>query len=767
MQSPESIETRNNAPTAPPPPEPGRAAPEMQEIHLLDYLTVVKRRKWIILLFSVLVVGLTVMFSLKLPRVYTATAQIVIDRQLYPVTNTEERINQDMDDLAFYETQYNLLKSRALALQVIKTLGPDQIFLPEPPQEKSFFAWVRDLLPKKAPEPPVGAADQATSEEEALVNDYLGSLTVEPVKETRLVNITFASESPGIAARTANAHAHGFIERNIQLKIAAAQQGLKWLTTQVAEQKAKVEASQAVVQQYLKNQNVISFEDRQNIVSQKLMELNSNLTRARNERIARQSIFEQMSNADFEGEKIYSLPEVAQDSIILGLRNQIIQLRSRQIELSSNFGPKHPKMIEVSTRIGELAGEVKKEILRLQGTIKAEMNRAREYEDLLQTALDDQKKEAQGLSTKASEYNVLLQEVRSNQDAYDILLRQSKEMRLTSGLETGNVKIVDEAKTPSRPVSSKKRRYVLLSLFVSLFMGTFLAFFLEYMDQSVKSSDDVKTKLHLPVLGMVPHYHFSRKHKEHVLFWDDPKLQKKKPATDYYYYYGVNAANRLIQHLQWRVQQGQGRVFAMVSAGAGEGKTTVLANAAKILAHRGLRVLALDADTHHPSLHQMFRLNGGGAGLMTAIRGALPADVAAAGYRSPTGMAEASIAERLNRIEVGPDLEKELLSSMKIVEENLSLLTAGEGKTELSGVFSLTLLGKILQMLKTRYDVVLVDTPPLLEVAEAVPLAALVDGAVLIIRAGRVPAKSLVEAVETLKNAEVKILGALLNDLKQ
>jgi len=739
----------------------------MQEIHLLDYLAVVKRRKWVILLFSVLVVGLTALFSLGLPRVYTATAQIVIDRQLYPVTNTEERINRDMDDLAFYETQYNLLKSRALALQVIKKLGPEQIFLPEPEGEQSFLSWLRDLLPKKAPEPPVGAADQATTEEEQMVDGYLGSLTVEPVKETRLVNITFASESPAIAARVANAHARGFIERTIQLKTGAAQQGLKWLNTQVAEQKGKVEASQAVVQGYLKSQDVISFEERQNIVSQKLMELNSNLTKARNERIARQAVFEQMSNVDFEGDKIYSLPEVAQDSIILGLRNQIIQLKSRQIELSSNFGPLHQRMIEVSTRIQELEDEKQKEIRRLQGTIKADLNRARDYEASLQAALEEQKKVAQAVSNKASEYNVLLQEVRSNQDAYDILLRQAKEMHLTSGLESGNVKIVDEAKAPSAPVGSKKKLYVLLAAFASLFMGTFLAFFLEYMDQSVKTSDDVKTKLRLTVLGMVPHYRFSRKDKEHVLFWDDPKLkQKKKPVSDYYYYYGVNAANRLIQHLQWRVQQNQGKVFAVVSAGAGEGKTTVLANAARILARRGLRVLALDADTHHPSLHLMFGLNDSGGGLMGAIKNLLPPE-AAAGNRDQAGPADAPIAERLGRLAAGSVLEKELFSRMVAAEDNLTLLPAGEGKAELSGVFSFAILGKILELLKTRFDVILVDTPPILEVAEAVPLAALVDGAVLVIRAGRLPAKSLVEAVESLKNAKANILGAVLNDLRQ
>jgi len=139
---------------------------------------------------------------------------------------------------------------------------------------------------------------------------------------------------------------------------------------------------------------------------------------------------------------------------------------------------------------------------------------------------------------------------------------------------------------------------------------------------------------------------------------------------------------------------------------------------------------------------------------LTAIKGVLPGD-------------HAPIAARLGRPGVGPDLENKLLSKVKAIENNLSLLPAGEGKNKLSGVFSLALLGKILKMLKTRYDVILVDTPPLLEVVEAVPLAALVDGVVLVIRAGRLPAKSLVEAVESLKSAEVKILGVVLNDLRQ
>lgn len=842
------------------------------QIHLSDYLAIIRKRKWVVIIFSVVLIGIVMTVSLHTTPTYQATAQIIIERQPYAVTNVEEAINRDTRELDYYQTQYNLLQSRSLASKVIEEL---QLW-------KDFQSG------------PVAAQSEPINEDKTAITDwYLSCLSIEPVRGSRLINISFSSSSAETAARVANTHARAFIEKSTEVR----HSGLDWLTAQLKEQKEKVEASQRTIYEYKKTHNITSFEDRQNIVSQKLMDLNAALTKVKSDRLSKQAVYNQLNALTVEDENIFSLPEVAQDSVILGLRNQLIQLKAKQLEMSANYGPKHPKMIDVESRLKQLEQELNREVLRLKKAIKADLDRALAYERSLQQTLDAQKHEDLSLNEKGIQYDVLRQDAQSNQQIYDSLLNQAKGLGLISSSEHSNISLIDEAEVPLFSARPKTFLNVLLSIVVSMFMGPLLAFFFEYMDRTMKTPEDVQRWLGLPVLGLVPYDKSVHDKKKPVLFQNRTLPDGKKYAQHYPL---EDISGRFIHNLQVMHQEAYGRVLFVDSTASGEGKTTVLANSAYNFARNSFRVLIIDADIVHPSLHTMFgvrnenglvnimaaalsqQLNRGtletysvddlfflmnlqkvsgtltitnDSQIMTSLfengrllhiqdEGSFTTNMLgtmlvrmgilsenqledALAYQDLTkrslgyilinsghltqeqlrGPLSLQLEERLQKlfswkygtfvftpkniktyedekIYFGDDftpiinrlgsllgnrfLEREILSQIQSVDHdlNVSLLPSGTQSIEPYGPIYLKLFSKILDIVKRHFDVILVDTPPVLEMPGVAPLSSLGDGAVFVIKAGNLPFKTTNEAVTSLKDANVNIIGAVLNQVK-
>lgn len=848
--------------------------PRPEQIHLSDYLAIIKKRKWVVIAFSVILVGIVTTFSFISTPIYKATAQIIMESQPSAGTNVEEEIKRDRRELDFYQTQYNLLQSRILALKVIDELQLWKEFQTEPLNAQSNLA---------------------TENKTGMINWYLSNLEVAPVRESRLINISFSSTSAETAARVANAHAHAFIERSSEVNLS----GLNWLQTQLKEQKKKVEASQQAIYAYKKAHDIVSFEDKQNIVSQKLMDLNANLTKVKSERLGKQAVFNQLNAFTIGNENIFSMPEVAQDSVILNLRNQLIQLRSKRLELSSNYGPKHPKMIDVDSQVKQVAQELKAEVNRLGRSIKAELDRSLAYEKSIQQTLEAQKRDALSLNEKGIQYDMLRQEAQSDQQIYDSLLKQAKELGLVSGSEHSNISLVDEAEVPLAPARPKTFLNILLSIVVSMFMGPFLAFFFEYMDRTVKNPEDVQRRLGLSVLGMVPYEKSAKNQKKPSLTWDKSTSQKK---TYGYAYDGV--PSRLVTSLQLTqqlTQQGMpGKVLMVESATSGEGKTSILSKSALSLAKGGLRVLMVDADLERPALHLVCGFeHDGDSGLITVMQDILSQNIhrgtltqysvddlfffislkKASGQLSVNSGSQemmalfdngrlihiqcnnnplarlgtmllrsgfitedqlqealernertglplgyillntgyitqdklkgplklqveeylqqlfswktgtfvfepgnletygderiyfgedyAPIIRRLGNVAGNHFIEGAVLSQVKPLEEpNLYLLPAGRATNETVGPVYLMILEKFLETLKKRFDIILIDAPPVLDGASALPMSLLADGVIFVVRAGHLSVKAINEAVTRLREADANILGAVLNQVK-
>jgi polysaccharide biosynthesis transport protein len=871
---------------------------DSQHLHLKDYFSIIRKRKRAVIIFSVLLITTVTFFSIISPSTYQATAQILIDRVSSPTSDAKGEPYKDMKGEELFLTQFNLLQSRSLALKVIEGLQLWREFDPGLMKNAVHTVSVSDAPHgfKSSLTVQNGQPIPNTVEKSDIVDWYLGNLRIEPVPNTNLLNVSFFSRSPETAARVANAHTSAYIKQTIDSRLASSQRALEWLKSQLEQQKNNLQASQRSSNDYKKSHNIVSFDDRQNMVAQQLVDLNANLTKIRAERLAKQTVFDQLNSFTIGNENIFSLPEVSRDPVIQNLRSQLIQQKTRRTEMSANYGPKHPRMIDIESGIKQTEQELVSEVQRLSRSIKAEMDRAIANERASKSLLDAQKTVAMNLNEKAMNYEVLSQEVQSNQQLYDTLLKQAKELGLASVFDNSNIRIVEEAEVPKNPVRPKTLMNILLSIMVSMVMGPCLAFFFEYMDNTVKTPEDIQQRLGIPMLGAIPHYQTFSNGSNAALFWD--QMNGAKNGSHQNSHYIMDPSNLLIQNLEIRLKEIPPPTFIFQSAAPGEGKTTILANSARRLSHAGLNVLMVDADYVQPSLHTLFgKANDDGlanaaerllssditqgslaalsmddlftllslkklTGILTLIngqqtfeaffdRGSLyhiqsqqevsagsiglslvkagliseshlseavkisrdtrkpieyilvnagyitpdalhspykihieeqlqklfswksgsfrfnPGD--ARGYedeRSPYEDDYAPLTERLGRMTGNPAFDHAISSSIINIQESLSLMPAGTASYKIGSMLYLSVLSKYLQILKQRFDVILVDTSPLMGMPDVPIHTSLGDEVILVVKAGNLPVKSIHEAISTLKNDNTNIIGAVLNHFK-
>jgi uncharacterized protein involved in exopolysaccharide biosynthesis/Mrp family chromosome partitioning ATPase len=572
-----------------------------QQVHLTDYLNIIKRRKWVVIGFFLAVITIVAVVSFQATRIYKATAQIIIEQQISPLTPIANVAVNDTKQQDYYQTQYNLLRSRSLACKVIKDLElwkDFEVNMAENPNPSTSKAELLIGVGEKWNGGiPVATTETSGSQINPLiVNWYLSSLQITPIRGSRLVNVSFLGSSPELISRIVNAHVVAFIEEKIQMQRSAAEKALEWIKVQLTEQKTKVEQSQRAIHEYKRKNNLIS-------------------TKARADRMIKQATYKQLEDFPVYDESIFTLPEVNGDQVIQNLRSQLVQLKTQRLEMATKYGPKHPRMLELESRVRQLEQEVMREVHQVKRAIKTELDRSKAIEDSVQRALDSQKQAAMSLSERAIDHNVLKRQAESHQDIYDLLLKDAKETSLTSVMESTNVRIVDKAEIPLFPVKPRIFLNILLAVVLGLFMGTGLAFFIEYMDNTIKTPNEIPQRLGMPVLGVLPYDKSLKKRKTPALPWSiHPAANDEAPVA----YPLHNISNCLPASCHFMDQSISDQVLLVESATMGEGKTTVLGNLAMNLVNAGLRVLMVDCDLQRPNLHNLFGIKNEG-GLAKAM----------------------------------------------------------------------------------------------------------------------------------------------------
>jgi len=702
-----------------------------QAWHLTDYMRTLHKRRWFAVPTFLVVFLSGALSSFRAVPIYEATTQILIEkdaRRASSINTVLEDQTAWMDD-DFYPTQYKILQSRALALRTAEALEHDGQREHFPAQ--SSFSLSPSVLVDKAltlvkspwqkPVPPPAAdshpADETISQS-GRIDSFLGGLDVIPVHNSRLVDISFQSPDPAYAAKAANELAVQYIRQSLEFRRNASLRDNTWLTQQLEEQQRKVVASDAALQAYKETHNALAVDDKSNIVVQKLNALNTQVTEARLQRIDKEAIYQQVMRMQASGEPLESAPAVLADELVRRLKTEISDAKAEQARLTAqNYGPNADQQKAQTVKIESARIQLDAEVKKLVGSIQAEYLTAKAKEDALVKELDAQKAEALGLDRKAMEYASLQREADSNRKLYEDLLQRTKETGVSGGYQGTNIQVVDRAEEPRYPVLPQTRRDLMFSAMSGAFFGILLAFGIEYFDSRLKSPDEIKAHLGLAFLGLIPL--LVTKDKDHG---EAPMLHHDVPPNF------AEAIRALRTAMLFSSAEEGARSVLVTSTGPHEGKTVISSSLAITLAQAGQRTLIIDADMRRPRMHETL------------------------GRSQEPGLSNVLVGDTTL-----PDATRQ--SSVN----NLWLLSAGHippNPAELLGSKKFEIL---LDELKGRYDWIIIDAPPVMPVTDAAVLAHMAGGVLFVVGAEMTPRRAAMAAIEQLKSARAKLVGAVLN----
>jgi capsular exopolysaccharide synthesis family protein len=696
------------------------------ERHLTDYLRIVYRRRWIALPVFLVVFVLGAINSFRTTPLYEARTQLLIEKDA-PKIGTLSTMFQESDGWYnddFYQTQYRILQSRSLARRAVDVIGlprhPSVLRgLPEERAPLSLtgavsgaYGWVRQAIGgsstgSAAPATPAIQEDAAAS----YVGMLLGSLTVVPVRNSRLVEIRTTSTDPRLAADMANGVAKAYIQQSLEYRFSASKDATDWLNQQLAEQRRKVEQSEAALQQYKEQHDAVAVEDRQNIVVQRLADLNAAVTRAKTDRIAKEALYNQLKAV--EGTPaIDSLPAVLSNDYVQKIKADLSDLQRQQAQLAEKYGDRHPEMVKIRTAIQAADAKLQTEIGKVVQSVKSEYQAALTQERSLVGALEAQKAEALGLNRKGIEYSVLQREAESNRQVYEALLQRTKETGISGELKASNIRVVDRAEVPSVPVLPQRKRDLLMAGFAGLVLALGLVFGFEYLDNRIKSPQELRAHLNLPYLGMIP-----------VIDATGPMLINGGVPPNFAEAIRAVRTNVLFSS----ADEGVRRVV-VTSAGPGEGKSMFASNLAVSLAQAGQRVLHVDADMRRPRVHEIFELS-----------------------QEPG----------LSNLLVGDCKPSEAVRKTGV--QNLAVLPAGMIPPNPAELLGSKRCEEYFATLSEHFDWVVIDSPPVLAVADASVLSNAATGVVFVVGADQTSRHTAKAALEQLEAVQAHIIGAVLN----
>ena len=687
-----------------------------REPHLLDYLIILRKHQWLIATFLLTVVTVVTIASFKMKPVYQAAARVEVDKESQN-TLPFQGVNYDeyVDLENYVETQVKILQSETLALQTIRELNLGQY--PE-------FG---------GPSGPLAQAHGGAEARPAILGAFLGRLSVKRVPNSRLVEVQFESGNPELAARVANGHVHNYIEQNFRSKYDATTQASGFLSQELEELRIKVEKSEDARVAYERQNQIWQIDEKQNITTQTLGDLNKAVTEAQTGMAASEALYRMATSGNVD-----LLPEVRNSPVIQDLTKRKSTLDDSYTQALEQYGPNFPKV----QRIAEQKKEVEAELTRAQnimvGSIEEDYNTARQHLGLLQEALERQKAESNQLAEKLVQFHILEHDAESNKQLYDGLLQKLKEAGITAGLRSSNIRVVDPALIPSAPAGPQRAKNILMSILVGLVGGIGLALFREYLDNTVKSPDDIESLVGLPSLAVVPAQPSSNgrhskwpqlKHKTAPHSVSGPRvetLSHTQPKSQISEAFRALRTSLLLSQADHPPQ-----VILVTSALPREGKTTAAVNLAVTLAQLGDRTLLLDSDMRKPGIRRALNLmSGNEKGLSSYLAGVTNLD--------------------------------EIVVPHPVIS-NLETITTGPVPPSPADLLSSRRMREAISELRLRFKFIVIDSPPVMAATDAVIVSSLTDGVLLVARSGETPKEAFTRTRDLLGAVKCRILGVVLN----
>jgi polysaccharide biosynthesis transport protein len=689
-----------------------------REPHLLDYVILLRKHQWLILTFLLTVVTVVTIASFKMKPVYQAAARVEVDQDSQSMLPFQEVNSYDyeMDLDNYIQTQCNILQSETLAMQTIRSLDLGRY--PEFGGNTQTLTFTPGAAAPKRPE---------------ILNAFLGRLTVRRVQNTRLVEVTFEAQNPQLAADVVNAHLQNFMEQNFRSKFDATTQASSWLSSELEELRVEVQKSEDARIAYQRENQIWQLDEKQDITTQKLADLNKAVTDAQTALAEKEAFYRMATSGEADAS-----PAIRENTYIQGLMKQKSDLDQQYAEAISQYGPNFPKVQHIVAQQKQLDDDLASaRKTSVEGTA-GEYNTARSHVEILQEALDKQKAEANDEAGKLVQYSILQHDADSNRQLYDGLLQKLKEAGITAGLRSSNIRVVDPALAPTTPSRPQRARNILMAFFVGLVGGVALALFREYLDNTVKSPDDIETLTGLPSLAVVPslpdlngnHGGLSRFGRDAVkpvasagrvemLSFAQPKSQ-------------ISEAFRALRtSLLLSQAEHPPQVILVTSSLPREGKTTAAINLAVTLAQLGDRTLLIDSDLRKPGVRRALNLPAGkDVGLSSYLAGVC-------------------------------SLEEITIPHPTI--SNLAAVTTGPVPPSPADLLSSHRMREAIADLRRRFKFIVIDTPPVMAATDAVILSALTDGVLLVVRSGETPKEAFTRTRNLLLAVKCRILGVVLN----
>ena len=704
--------------------------PLQQDSVLREYLRVLIKRKWIVLSSLAIIFSVVAIATMRATRIYQASGSIAINKMDPTLLNFKDSSNGGPDyyEPADLDTEVSILRSDLLALQVIKQLNLDK--RPEfggkgEPAGDSLGLTTDELQPD---------SQQTTP----LLDSFKGNLRVSLRPNTRIIDVQYRSPDKDLAARVVNTLIHTYIEQNFKTRFQSTMEASDWLSRQLVDLQMKVETSQEKLVNYQKEHEILGIDEKQNIITSKLDELNKELTSAESERMEKQSVYELMQSNDADTAAAAAMSATnnsgtgsASSSLLEKLREQEADLKIQVAQLGTQFGPSYPKVALLTAQLKEVETQIQQEMKKVVSRVRSDYMTSLQRETMLHDAMEKQKQEANKLNESAIEYSLLKRDVETNRTLYEGLLEKLKEAGVTAGLKSNNIRPVDLARIPTEPSEPNVPRNLSFALALGLTTGIGLAFLLEGLDNTVRTPEQAQIISGLPSLGMIPLGSkaplegVSRKRLAVAASKEAVELvTQSRPQSQMAESYRALRTSLLLSSIG-----APPKTILVTSALPQEGKSTTSINTAIVLAQKGTRVLLIDADLRRPSVHKTLGM-GPRTGLSNVLTGS------------------ATLQQTIVRSSILP---------------SLFILPAGTPPLNPAELLASSNMRDVLAELREEYDHIVVDTPPTLSVTDAVVMSTRADAVVLVIRCGQTTRQALRRSRDLLTQVNARVCGVLLN----
>ncbi|GAB4347209.1 MAG: polysaccharide biosynthesis tyrosine autokinase [Desulfobulbaceae bacterium] len=711
---------------------------EEQGLNLRDYLRILNKRRFtVITIFIIVYIFFIILGLSKETPLYTSTSTILLERNI-GASNTGLGTNFYWDP-EFLPTQTEIIRSKKVARRVVEELeldtkqrghflgGQTIVESPLKTAAKSFIRFFTAFFsasqldekePARISPPPDPEFDKN------LIADIIKArISVQPVKDTRVVNISYTDTDPRIAKMITDALIQAYIEETLDIKLSGTKQSLKWMTNKAEQERKKLEQAEKNLQRYLRENNLVTLENRLAIYPEKLSQFSTELSQAESRRKELEDLLKQIAAAGNDPKILESIPAFANNSNLQSLRDRILQAEQRIKELSKKYGPKHPAMIKAVDERDILLKEKEQEIRRISDSLHKELELARSNEENLRELLTSTKNELLDVNERFIQYSIMKREVDSSRALYEALTSSLKKASVTEESQNVNIWVMREASLPRGPSNQKPKRTMLVGFIVALAAGIGTALLVEYLDNTVKTPDDIENRFGLTVLGAI----FETKKTSSI---ESIVLENgQSPISESYRMVRSSLLLSSADHPP--------RTILVSSMKPQAGKTTTALNLARTMAQVSGKVLVIDADMRRPRIHKILGVKND-IGLSSFLSG--------------------SIDELILQAQPGEDILVK-----KPEGEMIHLIPSGPIPPNPVELISSERMKDLLSEMKLRYDYVFIDSPPIINLADALILSTLAEGTIIVARAGKTTYDAFNAGLKKLTEIQPRILGVVLN----